>query len=133
MKLSQLIPTVSANTVQDTIGTIETPPGIEEQIAHSGLGAEEVAILFFFNKLVTVLIVVLGIWVIVNVVLAAYSYLSGQGSAETHKKVRDKLTMSILGLFMIVLAYIAVAIIGLLFFGDANYILNPTIKGPSLR
>lgn len=129
MKLPQLIPTVYANSFRDTIGSIDSPPGVTNQIADFSGGPRDVALLFFLNKLITVFIVILGIWVVVNVVLAAFAYLSGQGSADTHKKVRDKLTMSVLGLFMIVLAYIAAAIIGLLFFGDAGYILNPTITG----
>lgn len=123
-----LLSAVYANSVQDTIGRIDTPPGVTEQIADSGLtGADEVAILFFFNKLITVFVVMMGVWVVVNVMLAAYSYLTGQGNAEAHKKVRDKLTMSVIGLLLLVLAYVATAIISLLFFGDANYILNPSL------
>lgn len=118
---------VLANTVEDTIGAISPPPGVDVQNARSGLSPDEVAIFSFLSMLLKVVNVIAGVWVAFNIVLAAFHYLSGQGSPDTHKKVRDKLTMSVVGLFLLVIAYATVAILSKLFFGDAGYILNPTL------
>lgn len=117
----------AANPVDATIGSIDTPPGVTEQIAKSGLGPNDVAIFFLLSSLIKVANVVAGIWVAFNIVFAAFNYLGGQGSADSHKKVRDKLTMSVLGLFLLAVSYAVVAVISKLLFGDAGYILNPTL------
>lgn len=122
--------TLLAQGVRQTIGEIEAPPGVDKQIAHSGLASNQIALLFFVNKLITILTVVLGIWVALNLMLAAFDYLTGQGKADAHQKVRDRITMSAFGLLLLVVAYLATALIGLLFFGDAAYILKPVIQGP---
>ena len=118
---------VFANTVEDTIGAISPPPGVDVQNARSGLSSNEVAIFFFLSNLLKVANVIAGVWVAFNIVLAAFNDLSGQSSPDAHKKVRDKLTMSVVGLFLLVIAYVAVAMLSIIFFGDAGYILNPTL------
>ncbi|MBP9781119.1 hypothetical protein KBC89_00500 [Candidatus Woesebacteria bacterium] len=118
---------LAANSVDTTIGSIDTPPGVTEQIAAANLAPDEIAIFFFLSSLIKVVNVVAGIWVAFNIVFAGFNYLSGQGSADTHKKVRDKITMSFVGLFLLAIAYMAVAVISLLLFGDAGYVLKPDI------
>lgn len=124
-------PTFRPWSTSDTIGKIDAPPGVDKQIVHFGGSASDVAILFFFNKLVTIFIVVVSILVIFNIVTAAFTFITNQGDSSSHSKAREKITMSFVGLFIIVLAYLGTAIIGLMFFGDAQYILNPTIQGPT--
>lgn len=119
---------ISASSVEDTIGPIDAPPGVDYQNARAGLtDPNDVAIFFFLSNLLKVVNVIAGVWVAFNIVLAAFNYLSGQGSPDAHKKVRDKLTMSVVGLFILVIAYAAVAMLSMLFFGDASYILRPTL------
>lgn len=118
----------AVDNLDSTIGKIGTPPGVAEQIAKSGVGAEDTAILFFLSSLIKVANVLAGIWVAFNVVFAAFDYLSGQGSADAHKKVRERITMSVLGLLLLVVAYVATAIISLLLFGDASYVLQPKLE-----
>lgn len=117
---------VHAGTVDTTIGSIDVPPGVDKQIAKAGAGTD-IAIFFFLSSLLKIANVVAGVWIMFNFVLAAFHYLSGQGSSDAHKKVRDKITMSVVGIFLLVLAYAATAIVSLLLFGDATYVLNPTI------
>lgn len=121
---------LATNPVDATIGTIDTPPGVDKQIAASNLAPDEIAIFFFLSSLIKIVNVLAGIWVMFNIVFAAFNYLSGQGSADTHKKVRDKITMSFVGLFLLAIAYMAVAVISLLLFGDAGYVLKPDIVSP---
>ncbi len=121
---------LAANPVDSTIGTIDTPPGVDKQIAASNLATDEIAIFFFLSSLIKIVNVVAGIWVAFNIVFAGFNYISGQGSADAHKKVRDKITMSFVGLFLLAIAYMAVAVISLLLFGDAGYVLKPDIVTP---
>ena len=118
----------AVDSLDSTIGKIGTPPGVAEQIAKSGVEPNEVAILFFLSSLIKVANVIAGIWVAFNVVFAAFDYLGGQGSAEAHKKVRERITMSVLGLLLLVVAYVATAMISLLLFGDASYVLQPKLE-----
>ncbi len=71
-----------------------------------------------------------GLWTLFNFVLAGYTYITSSGDSSAHGKVKDKITMSVLGIVIIVASYTAAGIIGLVFFGRADYILNPTISGP---
>lgn len=115
-----------ASSVDSAIGAIDVPPGVDKQIAKAGSGTD-IAIFFFLSSLLKIANVVAGVWIMFNFVLAGFNYVSGQGSPDAHKKVRDKITMSVVGIFLLVLAYAATAVISLLFFGDATYVLNPTI------
>lgn len=118
----------AVDSLDSTIGKIGTPPGVAEQIAKSGVEPNEVAILFFLSSLIKFANVIAGIWVAFNVVFAAFDYLGGQGSADAHKKVRERITMSVLGLLLLVVAYVATAMISLLLFGDASYVLQPKLE-----
>lgn len=118
----------AVDNLDSTIGKIGTPPGVTEQIANSGVDPDEVAILFFLSSLIKFANVIAGIWVAFNVVFAAFDYLGGQGSAEAHKKVRERITMSVVGLLLLVVAYVATAMISLLLFGDASYVLQPKLE-----
>ncbi len=118
----------AVDNLDATIGKIGTPPGVTEQIANSGVDPDEVAILFFLSSLIKFANVIAGIWVAFNVVFAAFDYLGGQGSAEAHKKVRERITMSVVGLLLLVVAYVATAMISLLLFGDASYVLQPKLE-----
>jgi hypothetical protein len=71
--------------------------------------------------------VLAGLWSFINIIVAGYTYITGQGNANSHEKVRNLVTMSVLGLFLIVLSYMVGGLIGLIFFGDASFILEPTI------
>ncbi len=113
------------------VGNIQPPPGVEQQIADSGLAPNDVALLFFFNKILVIVTVVMGMWVLFNLVLAGVSYITSSGDAKAHTQVRDRLTMSVLGIVLIISAYTLTAVVSYVIFGDPNYALNPTITGPN--
>ena len=117
--------------ISGAIGSIDPPPGVEEQNAAflaQGKPNSDIALFFFLSKFLVVVNVVAGIWVLVNLSLAGFTYISSQGKAEAHQTVRDKLTMSVAGLALLVVAYMAIAILSALFFGDPGFILNPELK-----
>ncbi len=109
------------------LGHIFPPPGVNQYQTEAGLPHNQPALIFFLSRMIRLITVVAGLWVIVNVVVAAFHYISGSGSAEAHAKVRNLLTMSVVGLLLIIASYTIGGILGLIFFGDATYILNPTV------
>lgn len=116
-------------TAPASIGGISPPPGVKEQIAAAPANTD-IAILYFFSNIIKIATVFAGIFVMYNFAMAAFTYITGQGKAESHQKVRDKITMSVIGLLIIVLAYVLAAIFSLIIFGDASFILKPTVQGP---
>ena len=114
----------------DPIGTIDKLVAVSNFDSAGGIGEGEIGVLFFMSRLISYITIVAGIWVFANLLLAGYTYVTSSGNAQNHTIVRDKLTMSILGLVLIVTVYAIAGILGTLFFGDAAYLLNPTITGP---
>jgi len=114
----------------DIFGEIKAPVGVEEYNTGSGAVAGFGALVFFSN-MIKVATVGAGIFVMVNFIMAGYIYITSAGDTGAHKKVSDKITMSIIGLVLIVSAYTIAGLIGLILFGDASYILSPTVQGPT--
>ena len=113
-------------SVMDAIGTIEPPPAT---VIHTPVAGEN-ALLNYLSTFLKVGAVVAGVWVLINVILGAYTYLTGSGDAQTHQKARQWIINSVVGIVLIVLAYTIMAIIGTLFFGDPDIFINPTIEVP---
>ncbi len=122
-------PTVFAQA-GDPFGTIDTPPGVEVINQRSGLGADEIPILYFISMLIRLTTIIAGVWALLNFILAGWAYLGSGGNAQAHTQARDRTTMTVLGLLLMVSVYTIAGVIGLIFFGDASFILNPTITGP---
>ncbi len=112
----------------DDIGTIDVPPGVEQYNTSSGA---DIGLVFFISRMIRLATLVAGLWVTANTMMAGYVYLSSQGKADAHGRVRDILTMSTIGLVLIVTAYTVAGLLSLLIFGDPLFILNPTIEGPA--
>ncbi|MCB9813459.1 MAG: hypothetical protein H6772_03570 [Pseudomonadales bacterium] len=116
---------VFAQEFDQFVGRVDTPKGVA--LYNIEAGSENIAILLFFSKFIMFITMLASLWVVINVLMAAISYLTGGGKPDNHQKVKDKLTMSVLGLIIIVSSYTVAGLIGLIFFGDATYIINPTI------
>ncbi len=118
---------VEAATQTDIFGKIEAPAGVDKYNAQAGAGG--IGLILFFSNMIRFATVIAGIWVFINFILAGWTYITSSGDAGAHKKVSEKLTMSMMGIMIIVGAYTIAALIGLIVFGDAKYILSPTLKG----
>lgn len=112
----------------NVFGNVDAPQGVQLFNVRSDSG---IGLIPFISNLIKLATIVAGIWVMINIILAGYTYITSSGDTAAHGKVKDKITMSIIGLIIIVAAYTITAIIGLLFFGDAGYILSPNISGPT--
>jgi len=124
MLLASLLAQANPNTI---FGTVDAPAGVAAYDAQSG----GIGLLLFMSNLIKVGTIIAGVWVMFNFIMAGYTYVTSSGDAGAHKKVMDQLSMSVIGLVLIVASYTIAAIIGLLVFGDPNYILNPKICGPT--
>ena len=62
-----------------------------------------------------------------NFILAGFTYVTSSGDSGAIEKIGTKLTLSVVGLGIIVASYTIAAVLGLIIFGDANFIINPQI------
>ncbi|MEX0896304.1 MAG: hypothetical protein WDZ94_05250 [Patescibacteria group bacterium] len=115
-----------AATPMEAIGTIETPPGVEEYQNRSG-DPDSIALIFFISNMISIFTVIMGIYVLFNFIIAGMTYVASSGDAGTHEKVRQNITQSVIGLVLIVMAYTITGLISYIFFGDPAFILSPRL------
>lgn len=128
MSKFQLIkPVFAQGEFDELVGSIQAPAGAGTMNIEAGGSIGSIGILLLISRLLQIVTVIASVWVAVNLVYAAYTYLAGGGKPANHQKANDILTMSIIGLIIIVSAYTFAGLIGLLFFGNAAAIINPTI------
>ncbi|MDA1080001.1 MAG: hypothetical protein O2840_04925 [bacterium] len=117
---------------QSVIGGVSPPSSIKQlnmlaRIRSSG-SSTGIGLIIFLSRGLRLLTIVVGLFVIANVVMAAYDYIMNADSSDVLTKVKEKFTYTALGLAIIVGAYTLAAIVGLLFFGDASFILSPELS-----
>jgi len=107
-------------------GVINPPQGVDKYNAQVP-GADGIGIIIFASNIIKLVTIVAGLIVFINFILAGYNYITADGNASAHEKARNQITMSVVGLILIVMAYTITALISLFVFGDAGYILNPVV------
>ena len=119
------IPKAIAATTS-VFGEVSPPPGVADyDKAAGGIG-----LVLFLSNLIRIITIAGGVFVMANILYAGWIYISSSGDASAHEKVTNTVTYSVVGLAIIVGSYAAAALAGAIFFGDANFILSPTICGP---
>lgn len=121
MRLAQAL------TPTDIIGSVTPPPGVTAYDAQAG----GIGLILFLSTLIRVFTVVAGLYVMAQFLLAGWQYITANGDTGVNAKVRERITMSLIGIVIIVASYTVAGMIGYLFFGDASFILNPNIQGPT--
>lgn len=71
-----------------------------------------------------------GIFALFNFIIAGFQYMNAGGDTKALNSAWDKIWNSLLGLVIIVGSFALSAVVGQLLFGNATFILNPTIVGP---
>ncbi len=122
-----LLLTTLAQAEDSVFGTVSPPPGITDY----DKAAQGIGLIPFLSNLIRIITIAGGIFVMVNILYAGWIYISSSGDASAHEKVANTITYSVVGLAIIVFSYTAAALAGTIFFGDATFILNPTICGPT--
>ncbi|GIK84471.1 MAG: hypothetical protein BroJett025_10930 [Patescibacteria group bacterium] len=116
-------PKVYAQTPEELVGDIAIPKGVD--LINQDAGG--IGVVLFISNMIRLIIILGGVWALLNIILAAFAYLTGGGKPDTHSKVSSRFTMSVIGLLLMIVSYSIAALIGLLFYGEASYILTPTI------
>lgn len=117
----------SSCTVNDPTsitGNVEPPQGVAEYNAAGGIG-----ILRFGSQIIFILNIIAGLFAMYNFLIAGLTYITTAGDSGAHNKVKDKLTYTFVGLALIVSTYTVGGLIGLIFYGDAGFLLNPQLQG----
>lgn len=105
-------------------GTIKAPDVISNSYGENG------GLITFTSNAIRLAVIVGGLMALFNIVTAGYTYLTAGGDAKAHEKVMSKLTQSLWGIVIMILAPAFMALIGFLLFKNSSYFLNPTIVGP---
>lgn len=108
----------------EIIGKVTPPPGVAKY------GPYNVGLIQFLNNILRLLIVIAGLYVLLNLILAGFSFISAGGDPKNVEKAWAKIWQSLVGLLIIAGSFVLAAIFGWLLFGDATAILRPKIYGP---
>ena len=107
------------------IGNIAPPPGV----AIWG-GAVQGGLVPFLNAIINFVIVIAGLYVFLNIILAGFQFINAGGEPKEVEKAWTKIWQSLIGLLIIALAFVLAAIFGYLLFKDPTALLNPKITTP---
>ena len=111
-------------------GGITPPAAIQKFVVpNKGVGHPG-GLIILFNNILRLLIVVAGIYALLNFILAGYAFMSAGGDPKLIDKAWAKIWQSLVGLLIIAISFALTALIGQLLFGSPTAILNPTIYGP---
>ncbi len=124
--LASFLPIFLPKPISAQFGKIDPPVGVSSYQAK--VGADEIGIIAFASNLVRLITIVAGIWMMINFITAGWIYLTGEGDSSAGEKVSKKILNSVMGMAIIAFSYTIAAIIGLLIFGDASYIIQPTLE-----
>ena len=116
--------------MDDIFGTIQAPEGVVQYNVEAAKTGGSIGVIIFASRALQLVTIGAGIWVLFNIIMAGLQLVSAGGKADAYSKAIDKITMSVVGIGIIVASYTVAALIGLLLYGDATYILNPKISGP---
>ncbi len=110
--------------IWQVVGKID-PPGPLGQYGsiEGGLGK-------FLNNIFMLLTVGAGIFALFNFIRAGYTYMGAKDEKEKLEDASAMIVNSLIGLLIIASAFVIAALVGQLFFGSWDFIINPKISGP---
>lgn len=103
-------------------GPISPPAGISN---YAGTPAANIGHLL--NIVLKTLVVGAGVYALINLVLAGYAFMSAGDDAKKVEGAWAKIYQTLLGLAFAAGAFVLAALFGQLIFGNAGFILNPSI------
>lgn len=111
-------------------GTINPPEAIKKLTPTGKEAGDPSGLIVLFNNILNLLVVVAGIYALLNFILAGYAFMSANGDPKKVEAAWGKIWQSMVGLFIIAASFALAALMGKLLFGNAQAILQPTIYGP---
>ncbi len=106
-------------------GIIRPPEGVRDFGTSPAEGIGRLIQLFF-----NILIIAGGIYAVFNFILAGYAFLSAGDNPKGMETAWAKIYQTIIGLVFLVGSFLLSAVVGLLIFGRADALLNPTLTVP---
>jgi len=82
------------------------------------------------NLALKTMIVVAGVYALINIMIAGYGFMSAGDDPKKVGAAWQKIWQSLLGLAFVAGAFVLAAIFGYLIFGDATVLLRPSIPTP---
>jgi len=110
--------------IYSLFGTFTPPYNGYNNFAGGGPGA-------FISNIIKLIIVVAGLYTVFNFIFAGLSYLSAGGDSKKVALAGAKIWQSIIGLVIVVAAFVIGAIVSNILFGDPSKIFQINIEGPS--
>ncbi|OGM10797.1 hypothetical protein A2Z22_02835 [Candidatus Woesebacteria bacterium RBG_16_34_12] len=115
------------DAIAQIIGPVNPPPGVSNYgLAFSGPGITN-----FISNIIKLLIVIAGIYAVINLILAGLSFMGAGGDPQKVANARSKIWQTLIGLVISVGALVLAAIFGLILFGDAFFFLSLRVYGPT--
>lgn len=118
--LAQAVPT-------SVFGKIEPPAAIAQ---YGELGGGGPGLSGFISNIIVFVTLIGGLWSLFNIITAGFSLITSDGDSKKVGEMGTKITMTFLGLLVMIAAPLIAAVLGLFLFKDATYFLRPVFKGP---
>lgn len=118
-----------APAANEIFGTIEAPEPVKN--TYGVLGGGGAGLTGLVSDLIILLTILGGIWALFNIVIGGFTLITSDGDSKKLSELGGKITMTVIGLILMVGAPLIAAIIGFLVFGDATILLQPTLTGPA--
>lgn len=81
----------------------------------------------FITMLVRFMIILGGLYALINFLLAGYAFLSAGDDSKKIEGAWAKIYQSVIGLLVMAGAFVLAAVFGALIFGDPAFIINPKL------
>lgn len=106
-------------------GVIQKPPGLAgyRDLTQGGF-------VDLLNTIFKFLVVVASLYVLLNLILAGYQFISAGGDSKAIESAWAKIWQSLVGLLIVAGSFALAALFGYLIFGDATAILSPKLYTP---
>jgi len=115
----------------DVVGKITPPDWLTDKWGKDSTTiGPNFGLIIFLSNVLKLLIVLAGLFGLLNLILAGWGYIGSNGEPEKIKAAQAKMLNSLLGLIIIAASFTIAAIIGWILFGDVTMIISPKIYGP---
>jgi len=113
--------------VASFFGKASPPPGIDQYEAGSVTG-----ITLLLSNILKLTIYGAGLFTLINLIVSGIQYIGSAGNPELLKQASSRIWISLLGLLIIAASFILAALIGIIFFKDAMFIIQPALPNPAM-
>lgn len=111
----------------DAIGCISPPDFLNKVTVFDSTGKNFVLGITLVNAFLRLLFIVAGIYALYNFIMAGFDFMNSGGDPKKLSSAWGKIWQTMLGLLIIVCSFLFAALIGMLMFGDASYLLKMNI------